>query len=356
MSRLAESLAALVLSATVLHAEPLSGTVAGPGDRKALLEAYAACLSKPAPGCRAIGSRAVAMLAEDLRELGTAPNRRYVSLLARELKAGEPELRAAAADALGMAGTTAAETPALLVALNDPVPAVRSAAAIALSMSNDPAAAGALERYVKPRDATSLRPQKSPDAKWLGVQPYPATTYSFASSNGTELRWEYLTQDPTAKVVAFYKAGAKKGPLTADEVRSAYSGQSAMDKLKDMADESGLDSGGSDSGGSDDSGMPSAETLAKAMAMAQKMNEQMQQDMAGKSPEEMNEALTKGAAAQATPLPIDKYENAEAFGSPRFLVLEEATYLGSVRPLTYVVVYEDKVFRKTGFAILKAPE
>jgi hypothetical protein len=346
--------AALVLSATVLHAEVLSGTVAGPADRKALLEAYSACLSKPAPGCRAIGSRAVAMLADDLRNLGTAPNRRYASLFVRELKAGEPELRAAAADALGMAGATADETPALLVALNDPVPAVRSAALIALSLSKDSTTSGAIERYVKPPDAASLSPQKPPDAQWLGVRPYPATTYSFASSNGTELRWEYLTQDPLAKVVAFYKTGAKKGPLTADELRRAYSGQSAAEKTKAMAEESGL--GDSDSAGSDDSGMPSAETLAKAMALAQKMSEQMQRDMAGKTPEQMNEALTKGAAAQATPLPIDKYENSEAFGSPRFLVLDEATYLGSLRPLTYVVVYEDKAFRKTGIAILKAPE
>jgi hypothetical protein len=288
------------------------------------------------------------MLADDLRDLGTAPNRRYVSSLVTELKAGEPELRAAAADGLGMAGPTEAETPALLTALNDPVPVVRAAAGTALSMSKDAATAAAMERCVKPRDPTSLRPQKPPDASWLGARTYPGASYSFASSAPSELRWEYFTAEPAAKVVAFYKPGAKKGPLAAAELREAYSGKSALDQLKDDAVSAKGDSG--------DSGMPSAEAMAMAMAMAQKMTEQLQKDMAGKSPEEMQKAITQGAAAQGTPLPIDKYENAEMFGSPRFLVLEEATYLGSVRPLTYVVVYEDKAFRKTGIAILKAPE
>ena len=350
-ARFAAGLAALALQATAPRAESLGGSPAGPADRKALLEAYAACLKKPAAGCPAIRSRAVAILADDLRELGTAPNRRYVSSLVAELKAGEPELRAAAADGLGMAGPTAAETPALLAALNDPVPVVRAAAGTALSMSKDASTAAAIERCVKPRDPTSLRPQKAPDATWLGARTYPGASYSFASSAPSELRWEYFTREPAAKVVAFYKAGAKKGPLAAAELREAYSGKSVMDQLKDDAA-----SAGSDSGGSGDSGMPSAEAMAKAMAMAQKMTEQLQKDMAGKSPEEMQKAITQGAAAQGTPLPIDKYENVEVFGSPRFLVLEEATYLGSVRPLTYVVVYDDKAFGKTGIAILKAPE
>jgi hypothetical protein len=350
--RRAAGLALLALSAAAARAESLTGTPAGPADRKGALEAYAACVTKPAgPNCPAIRSRVVVMIVEDLRKLATAPNRRFVSLFLAGLKAREPELRAAAADALAMAGPTAAETPALLVALNDPVPAVREAAAGALSLNKDPASAVAMERYVRSKSPTSLRPQKGPDATWLGARPYPGTTYSFASSDSSALRWEYLTPEPAAKVVAFYKASAKKGPLAAAELRAAYSGKSALDQLKEDAE-----SAGSDSGKSDDSGMPSAEAMAKAMAMAQKMSEQLQKDTAGKSPEEAQKAMMKGAAAQGTPLPIDKYENAEAFGSPRFLVLEEATYLGSVRPLTYVVVYEDKAFGKTGIAILKAPE
>jgi HEAT repeat. len=272
-------------------------------------------------------------------------------LLVAELKAREPEIRAAAADALAMVGPIADETPALLAVLNDPVPAVREAAATALAMSKDPAAALVMERYVRRSNPASLRPQKAPDATWLRAKTYPGSVYSFASSSANDFRWEFFTTEPPAKVVAFYKASAKKGPLTAAELRDAYGGKSAMEQVAADVEASGLGSGGND-----DSGMPSADDLAKAMAIAQKLSEQMQEDLAGKSPEEMTKALTQGAAAQATPLPIEKYESAEAFGSPRFLVLEEATYLGSVRPLTYVVVYEDKAFRKTGFAILKAPE
>jgi hypothetical protein len=331
---LGSSLVVLALATSVLLAGVLGGDPAGPADRDEALKAYAACVGKAGdPACRALRSRVVAMLVEDLRDLATAPDRRYMSLLVAELKVREPELRAAAADAIGIAGATAAEAPALLAALNDPVPAVREGAAASLALASDPIGEAAVERYVRIGNSKSMVPQTAPVAQGLEVPLYPNAKYHFGTSGPSDQRFEFSTSDSSAKVVAFYKAKAKKGPLTAAELQEAYSSKSMMDAMKDKE-----------------------LTADDAIEMAMKMSEQMMKDMEGKSPEEMGKAVTAGAAAQGTPLPIERFERIASYGAPQFLVLEEATYLGTVRPLRYVVVYEDKVFGKTGFAVLRVSQ
>ena len=340
---LACSISLLAAAATGLRAESLGGVPVGPADRDAAMKAYAACLSKAGgdASCRALRSRVVALLAEDLRILGTAPGRRAVPMLVAELEAREPELRAAAADALGIAGATKAETPVLLAALNDPVPAVRASASASLAVSKDPVGEAAVARFVRVGYVRSMRPQTAPSVQALEVPVYPGAVYHFGTSDPSAQRWEFSTSDPGAKVVEFYKAKAKKGPLSTADLQKAYGGRSMMDEAKRDAEAGGDESGDSD--------MPSAADMAKGMAMAQ----QLMKDMAGKSPEEMQKGLMAGAAATSTPLPIERYEKVESYGTPRFFVLEEATFLGAVRPLRYVVVYEDKVFGKTGFAVLR---
>ena len=72
--------------------------------------------------------------------LGSSADRSSLPMLITILERGEPELRAAAAHAVGMIGPTAAEAPVLVKALNDPVPTVRDAVLQALDRMSDPGA------------------------------------------------------------------------------------------------------------------------------------------------------------------------------------------------------------------------
>lgn len=83
---------------------------------------------------------AVAVLKEDILAMGGTANPAYRPTLAKILRSSEPELRAAAADAIGMIRPTAAETDALARLLQDPVASVAQAARRALEVSPDPAA------------------------------------------------------------------------------------------------------------------------------------------------------------------------------------------------------------------------
>lgn len=82
---------------------------------------------------KALHARAVTILARDIDTLGASAQPEYVPLLVSALASPEPELRAAAADAIGMIGPTEAEKPPLTKLLNDRSPQVVKAAKRALA-------------------------------------------------------------------------------------------------------------------------------------------------------------------------------------------------------------------------------
>jgi hypothetical protein len=99
------------------------------------------CLAglKQVKGCDALRQEAVPIIKEDVLTLGASADPAQLPVLVDILQSDEADLRVAAADAIGMIGPTPAETPALMIAFNDRIPTVRSAAYMALEQSRDPA-------------------------------------------------------------------------------------------------------------------------------------------------------------------------------------------------------------------------
>ncbi len=81
----------------------------------------------------ALHAGAVAILKRDIDTLGASGQPEYLPMLTKVLASPDPELRAAAADSIGMIGPTDAETPALSKLLNDTSPEVAKAAKRALA-------------------------------------------------------------------------------------------------------------------------------------------------------------------------------------------------------------------------------
>jgi hypothetical protein len=334
---------ALVLIARSAGGEVLGGKPAA-ADSSTAIDSWLACRDlKPQPAsCASHRSAAVALLREDLRALGGSGNFAPLPILLGVMaRSPEPELRAAAADATGMLGPRATETPALAAAFNDPVPAVRQSARLALGASADPAAQALAGRAVHAERWKSLAPEKAPDTAKLKVAPYAgATALRFATdvANGRAL---FVTEDPPEKVAAFYDAKAKRKAMSLEEFAAAYSESQDAPEEEEASDDSGDDSGGQ---------MPTEDQMEQAMAMLDQMNAAME---SGKSMEEaaveMSGASTKAESAAS------EYANETIFGAPRVIVLEEGTFFGKTRPSRYVVVFRDLTLGKTGIALHGPP-
>lgn len=83
---------------------------------------------------------AVRILREDILTMGATADQSHLPVLAKVLSSKEPDLREAAANAIGMIGPTVNETNALAQALKDAEAPVARAARRALEASRDPAA------------------------------------------------------------------------------------------------------------------------------------------------------------------------------------------------------------------------
>jgi HEAT repeat protein len=83
---------------------------------------------------------AVRILREDILTMGASADQSHLPVLAKVLSSKEPDLREAAANAMGMIGPTVNETNALAQLLTDAEAPVARAARRALEASRDPAA------------------------------------------------------------------------------------------------------------------------------------------------------------------------------------------------------------------------
>lgn len=305
------------------------------------LDAWLACArtDPQTPECRARRAAAVPALAKDLETLGAAGNLLTVQLLTSALASPEPELRAAAADGIGMSGPTPAETEALATAFNDPVPAVRLSARAALSTSHDPRAQALAGRALRTDLWKGFAAERDPDLGKLGIPLYAGATPLRFAVDLPEGTAQLASADPVERVLAFYAGKAAGRAMTLEEFAAAYAGGTSG-----WGDEE--EPGEEEASGDDESGMPSAADMARAMAMMARMNEAM---AAGKSIEQVG--LEMAGAAESAESAASAYADSGIYGSPRVLVLEESEVTGRRKPVRYVVIYRDETLHRTGVAL-----
>jgi len=188
--------------------------------RDAIVQAF---VSSPGdPSRRKAGVR---VLRADILLLGSSANPAYLPQLTKILGSGEPELRAAAANAIGMIRPGAAEIPLLTRALNDPIPAVRNGALSALEQAKD-APTQLLVRRVHAAASTSrprpLEPQPVPDAGRLTVPVYADATFLHFASDLEAGRAAFSTPDSMQKVLEFYTSKAGRPGMNAEEFTRLY--------------------------------------------------------------------------------------------------------------------------------------
>ncbi len=114
-----------------------SGPVNSDADRNLIVQRFVQAAGQADEGLRA---SAIRILKEDIKTMGSTADGGQLPVLTRILQSSEPDLRAAAADAMGMIRPTSSETAALERLLKDPDARVVDAARRALGESSDPAA------------------------------------------------------------------------------------------------------------------------------------------------------------------------------------------------------------------------
>lgn len=295
-----------------------------------------ACAKPTDPDCRAAAAALAREVAAALVEASRVGGADVAPLARAAAEAGDPVLRTAAATALGTPFADPASTPVLAELADDPVPAVRAAALHALSGSQDPRAQQLVRRLraFDGGDEKSEAAEAAPAAARMGV-PLPANAvYLHFGSSSDQGRYAWFTADPPAKVLTALAAKGK-GPLTAAQFRD-QTGAAELEELGELGDDE----------------MPSAEQMARAMAMAERMMGAMEGAMAaGGSPEEQAAAMSRAAGGLAgmNAALADEYGDPELFGDPRFVVVRLAGGGEAV-----AVVYADRVLGGTGITVHRA--
>ena len=269
---------------------------------------------------------AVTILEADLMEMGSSADRASLPLLETVLRRGEPELRAAAAHAIGMIGPTRTELPMLVEALNDPAPTVRDAVAQALDQIDDPSGRLLVRRMRSSGSerqrsrADGVKPTVLPDASSLGMPVYSGATFlAFASDVGAG-RVTFSTPDPIEKVLQFYQKAAGRSAVPGEEFSRAYLGASPGDP----------------------SGQQRLEKETEVWARTALQS--------GRPPAEL-EAGMISRMAQLRDLPLVRYADAEIYKSPVFIGFDAPASDGTPVRGRYVVVFEDRSLGRTGFAL-----
>ena len=267
----------------------------------------------------------VDILKADVIALGSSADRSSLPMLLTVLERGEPELRVAAANAVGMIGPTAVEAAALTKALNDPMPAVRGAVLTVLERLQDPGARLLVQRVrAAARDGmrpklSAFEPTVAPDAARLGTPLYPGAAFLAFASDLEIGRVSFSSADPVQKVVDHYAAAAAgRPPIGAQEFTRAYLGGTASD--------------------------PSS---------AQAMNDETQawyrQAVTSGMPEDELQAEISRRLRRMLTLPLQRYAEATLYGEPVFIATAVAAAAGKTQVVRYVVVFQDHSLGRTGF-------
>jgi hypothetical protein len=282
------------------------------------------CLGMPAKSanCGQLRKNAVEILREDLLTLGSSTDRVYLPDILPMLKSEEPELRMAAADAIGMIGPEDQDVDSFVPATNDPVPDVRRAVSHMLQQGKGSALALLKERVAPMR--VGLTPDKPVDAAKYSMPVAPNSIYLFDSSDATKGRLSYVARgksDPAQ----FFKAKAKKGPYKWDQFKEQYRYQ-----LQD-----------------DEEALNQAQEAAAKQLENEKPPDPTNMQAFNEYVERMQSVAMQGSMSR---MYFDTYQP-NLYGGPTVYVLEERQIGQRSYPTRYVVVYQELAFKRPGYRL-----
>ena len=274
------------------------------------------------PGDVAARERAMSILDADLQLLGSTADRWHMPTLTKIVTRGEPELRQAATEAVGMIGPKAEDVDLLMGALNDPVPAVREAAVRALGQVRDSPATALLVRLAHasvPSQSASRPPhgcsqQAVPDARRLGAPLYPGATFLYYVSDVQNGRAAFAAPDPLQQVIDFY-ASAGRQALDGQAFSRSYLGGTPSDP-------SGIRRAGDE-----------MEAWFRDVAQAKR------------EPGEI-EAEANRRSAHMQNLPLIRYADAQVFGTTRYIAIEESSANGQKRATRWVAIADAPALKR----------
>lgn len=319
------------LPAQVVWAASPSSDDAPPGSdptsspkRQTVRKYLTGCLSRPfkEANCDQIRKDAVEILKEDLYTLGSTTSRTYMPTILKFFKSNEPELRIAAADAIGMIGSQDQDVDSLMPVTNDPVPDVRRAVSQMISHGKGSAIALLGQRTVSIAMRTGLTPDNPADPGKYSMPVAPASTYLFYASDASVGRLSYVTKGVN-EATTFFKGKAKKGPFKLEEFQEKYRYQ--------LQDE--------------------GEARDRVQEERSKQLEHVKPDPTNtKSLMEYMEKVQSVQADQTTMMFLDSYQPT-LFGAPTVYVLEERQIGQRSYPTRYVVLYQEQALRKPGYRL-----
>ncbi|HSQ52351.1 MAG TPA: HEAT repeat domain-containing protein [Nitrospiraceae bacterium] len=274
-----------------------------------------------AANCEKLRKDTIDILKEDMYTLGSTASRTYLPEIIGMFSSDEPDLRIAAADALGMIGPQDSDVEELVPLTNDPVPDVRQAVSQMIGRGKGTAVALLKQRSMPMR--TGHTPDKPADPAKFGLPVAPDSTYLFDSSDTSVGRLSYVTKgksDPAS----FFKAKAKKGPFKLEEFQQKYRFQ--------IQDEQ--------------------EALTEAQQAAGKEIENTQPPDPSnlQAFTEFMQKIASVGAKQGSRMYLDSYEP-NLFGSPTVYVLEERQIGKRSYPTRYAVVYQEQAFKRPGYRL-----
>ena len=298
-----------------------SGPATSPKDDN-VTKYVAGCRKRPAKdaNCDKLRKEAIEILKDDLHTLGSSASRRYFATILKIFKSDEPELRIAAADALGMIGMQDQDIPVLQFLANDPVPDVRQAVSQMISRGKGSGITLLSQRTASMR--TGLTPDTVPDTKKVAMPVTPESTYLFYASDADSGRLSYVTKGMN-ETTGFFKGKAKRGPFKLEEFQEKYRYQ-----LQD--EEQARDT---------------------AQQVKTKQLENVKPDPT--NPKAMMAYLEKIQSVQmgqTAMLFLDSYQPA-LFGAPAVYVLEERQIGQRAYPTRYAVLYQDQALKRPGYRL-----
>jgi len=323
-------LAGLSTLPSLSGATSLGGDAAPPGPgsgsspKDDVLKQYLdSCRAKPSKdaNCDKLRKDAIDILKEDLHTLGSSADRTHAPAILAIFKSDEPELRIAAADALGMIGPQATDVETLAMVANDPVPDVRRAVTETLRHGK-----GDVFALLSKRVSVSVRegrtPETVPDPGKYAMPVPPGSTYLFFSSDVEHGRLSFVTKGMN-EVMAFFKNKAKRSPLKLEEFQEAYRDQlDDEQRVRDAA----------------------TDEVAKQM-------EGVKPDPANMEEFSQKMGQVQAALARKTLMMLNDMYPPDLFGSPTVYVLEERQIGKRGYPARYVVLYQDQALKRPGFRL-----
>jgi hypothetical protein len=282
------------------------------------------CRKKPAneANCDKLRKDAVEILKEDLHTLGSSAKRTYMPIILKTFKSDEPELRIAAADAIGMIGPQDSDADLLTPMTNDPVPDVRRAVGQMIARGKGPALTLLAQRTSSMR--TGLTPETATDATKFTMPVAPESAYLFYASDAAFGRLAYVVKGMN-ETMAFFKGKAKKGPFKLEEFQEKYRYQ-----LQD--EQEALDQAQQAAGKQLENEKPPDPTNLQAFT------DYMQR---------MQSVSMQGSMGRMS---FDSYQS-NLYGAPTVYVLEERQIGQRSYPTRYVVLYQDKALRMPGYRL-----